>query len=83
MTQDKLKQYIALFGGVLGALLIFLKSLGLELTHFNDEVINSLVDLLTSMIPFILVMYGVWKNTYIVTRQAKKQEEELKKQGLK
>lgn len=83
MTQDKLKQYIALFGGVLGALLLFLQSLGVNLAHFNDESINAFVNVLESLIPFILVGYGVYKNSYIITKRAKEQEKELKEKGLK
>lgn len=83
MTADKLKQYIGLFGGVLGAVLLFLQSIGLTFTHFNDDTINAFVNVLESMIPFALVAYGVYKNTYIVTKRAKKQEIELKEKGLK
>lgn len=83
MTQDKLKQYIGLFGGVLGALLLFLQSLGVNLAHFNDESINAFVNVLESLIPFILVGYGVYKNSYIITKRAKEQEKELKEKGLK
>lgn len=83
MTADKLKQYIGLFGGVLGAVLLFLQSIGLTFTHFNDDTINAFVNVLESLIPFALVAYGVYKNTYIVTKRAKKQEIELKEKGLK
>lgn len=83
MTADKLKQYIGLFGGVLGALLLFLQSLGLTFTHFNDDTINAFVNVLESLIPFALVAYGVYKNSYIITKRAKEQENELKEKGLK
>ncbi|WP_010305445.1 phage holin [Kurthia senegalensis] len=83
MTQDKLKQYIALFGGLLGAILLFLQSLGINLTHFNDATINAFVHVLEALVPFILVGYGVYKNSYIITRKAKEQEKELKEKGLK
>lgn len=83
MTADKLKQYIGLFGGVLGAVLLFLQSIGLTFTHFNDDTINAFVNVLESLIPFILVAYGVYKNSYIITEKAKEQENELKKKGMK
>lgn len=83
MTADKLKQYIGLFGGVLGAVLLFLQSLGLTFTHFNNDTINAFVNALESLIPFVLVAYGVYKNSYIITKKAKKQENELKKRGMK
>lgn len=83
MTADKLKQYIGLFGGVLGAVLLFLQSIGLTFTHFNDDTINAFVNVLESLIPFILVAYGVYKNSYIITKQAIKQEKHLEEKGLK
>lgn len=83
MTADKLKQYIGLFGGVLGAVLLFLQSIGLTFTHFNDDTINAFVNVLESLIPFALVAYGVYKNSYIITKKAKEQENELKKKGMK
>lgn len=83
MTADKLKQYIGLFGGLLGAILLFLQSLGINLAHFNDATINAFVHVLESLVPFILVGYGVYKNSYIITKRAKEQEEHLKEKGLK
>lgn len=83
MTEDKLKQYIALFGGFLSALLLFLQALGIELTHFNDDVINAFTNAALTAVPFILATYGIWKNTYIVTDKARAQEEKLKEEGLK
>ncbi len=83
MNKDKLKQYIAFIGGALGGILLFLQSLGIELTHFNGETINAFTEMLMSFVPLILVSYGIWKNQYIVTKQAKEQEEELKRRGLK
>lgn len=83
LTTDKLKQYIALFGGLLSAVLLFLRALHLDLWWFNDEMINAFTDVLIAAIPFAIVIYGVWKNTYLVTKVAKIQEHELKKKGLK
>ena len=83
MTTDKLKQYIALFGGLLSAILLFLQSLGINFTWFTDDTINAFVEVLLNAVPFILVLYGVYKNTYIVTKKAKEQEKALKEEGLK
>lgn len=83
MTQDKLKQYIGLFGGLLGAILLFLQTLGLVFNWFSQDSIDAFINVLLALVPFIIVMYGVYKNSYIVTKQAKKQEQELKKKGLK
>lgn len=83
MTQDKLKQYIALFGGLLSAVLLFLQTLGLVFNWFNQDSIDAFINVLLAAVPFIVVMYGVYKNSYIVTKQAKAQEKELQKKGLK
>lgn len=80
---DKLKQYIALFGGLLSAVLLFLQSLGITFTWFTNETIDTFVNALLAAVPFILVVYGVYKNSYIVSKRAKEQEELLKQKGLK
>lgn len=82
MTTDKLKQYIGLFGGLLGAILLFLQSLGVTFTWFTNDTIDAFVNAALSAVPFILVIYGVWKNNYM-TKKAKEQEELLIKEGLK
>ena len=83
MTADKLKQYIALFGGLLSAILLFLQSIGINLTWFNNNSINSFVEVLVAAVPFVLVIYGIYKNTYIMSEHAKAQEDLLKKKGMK
>lgn len=83
MTADKLKQYIGFIGGALGGILLFLQSLGIELVHFNNDTIQAFTEMLLTFVPIILVGYGIWKNQYIVTDKAKRQEEELKRKGLK
>lgn len=83
MTTDKIKQYIAMVGGALGGVLLFLRSLEIELKHFNEVTIEAFVGMLVAFVPLMLIFYGVWKNTYLVTKIAKKQEDELKKKGLK
>lgn len=83
MTADKLKQYVALVGGFLGALLLFLQALGINLEWFNQQTIDSFVGVLLAAVPMVLVIYGVYKNSYIITQKAKKQEEVLKQKGLK
>lgn len=83
MTTEKLKQYIGLFGGLLSAVLLFLQSLGITFTWFTDQTIDAFVNALLATVPFVLVVYGVYKNSYIVTKQAREQEELLKKKGLK
>ncbi len=83
MDKDKLKQYIAFVGGALGGILFFLQSLDIEFLHFNNDTIDAFVGMLESFVPLILVGYGIWKNQYIVTDKAKKQEATLKYKGMK
>lgn len=83
MNTDKLKQYVALFGGWLSAILLFLGTLNVSFDWFNQESIDAFVVVLGASIPFILVLYGIWKNTYLVRKKAKAQENVLKRNGLK
>ena len=83
MTEEKLKQYIALFGGWLSAVLLFLGTLNIKFEWFNPESISAFVVVLTASVPFVLVGYGVWKNSYVITKKAKGQEEALKRMGWK
>lgn len=80
---DKLKQYVGLFGGLLSAVLLFLGTLNVEFEWFNSESIGAFEGVLIAVVPFALLIYGVYKNSYIITNKAKKQEQELKKKGLK
>lgn len=80
---DKLKQYISLFGGLLSAVLLFLGTLNVTFDWFNQESIDAFVVVLVAAVPFVLVLYGVYKNSYVLTDKAKRQERELKRRGLK
>lgn len=83
MTKDKLMQYIGLFGGLLSAVLLFLGTLNVEFKWFNTASIESFTAVLIASIPFIIAIYGVWKNSYILTQKAKTQEKVLERNGLK
>lgn len=83
MTADKIKQVIAAVGGVLSALYLFFQAIDVELAHFNEMTIEAFIGFLTALIPLILIGYGIWKNQYLVTKKAKKQEEALKRARLK
>lgn len=72
-----------MIGGVLGALLLFFQSLGFQLDWFNENTINSFINFLTALVPLVFALYGVYKNQYLVTKKATKQEKALKEQGLK
>ncbi|KOO49483.1 phage holin [Viridibacillus arvi] len=83
MTMEKLTQYIALFGGLLSAVLLFLQTLGIRVTWFTNETIDAFVNSLLAAVPFLLVVYGIYKNTYLLTKKASEQEKTLKSEGLK
>ena len=83
MTADKLEQYIGLFGGLLSAVLLFLCTLNVEFKWFNTASIESFTVVLIAAVPFIIAIYGVRKNSYILTKQARYQEDVLKNKGLK
>ena len=83
MAAEKLKQYIGLFGGLLSAVLLFLQTLGFYFDWFNQDSIDALVNVLLAAVPFVIVIYGVWKNSYVVTKSAREQEKLLKEKGLK
>ncbi|MFP3509838.1 phage holin [Peribacillus sp. SIMBA_075] len=80
---DKAKQYVAMIGGALGALLLFFQSLGYQVEWFNENTINSFINFLTAIVPLGFALYGVYKNQYLLTKKAINQEDTLKKQGLK
>lgn len=83
MNIDKVKQLVALIGGWLSAVLLFLQSLGVEFAWFTEETIGTFTGVLMATVPFVLVAYGVYKNSYVITDKAKRQEKELKEKGLK
>ena len=83
MTSDKLKQYIGLFGGMLGALYLALKASGIEVPFLMPEKLDAWQNFATSIVPFVIAIYGVYKNTYVILSHSKAQEEYLKENNLK
>lgn len=83
MSLEKLKQNVALFGGFLSALLLFLQSVDVSFSWFNSESINAFTNVMLSAVPLVIVFYGIYKNTYLVTNKSKEQEKLLKEKGLK
>lgn len=83
MSEDKLKQYVALFGGFLSAVLLFLGTINIKFEWFTVDSINAFVVVLMAAVPFVLAGYGVYKNSYLLSKKAKKQEDALKREGLK
>ncbi|WP_239733696.1 MULTISPECIES: phage holin [unclassified Mammaliicoccus] len=83
MNSDKLKQYIAMFGGFVGALYLALNASGISAEWINPEKVDLWLNVLNAGLPFVLVTYGVYKNTYLVTTKAKEQEQTLKDLDMK
>lgn len=81
--KDKVKQYVGLIGGFLGAIFLALKQVGIRFDWFNPESIEAWLNVLSTGAPLLFIGYGLYKNTFIITDKAKRQEKELEKQGLK
>lgn len=81
--EDKIKQYVALVGGFLGALYLALQASGISAEFINPQKVDAWINVINTGLPLVLVAYGVWKNTYLVKSKAKEQEQVLKEKGLK
>ena len=83
MNKDKTKQFVALVGGFLGSLYLALNASGISAEWINPQKVDAWVNVLNTGIPIALTFYGVYKNTFIITDKAKKQEEMLKQKDMK
>ncbi|WP_419791569.1 phage holin [Staphylococcus chromogenes] len=81
--EDKIKQYVALIGGFLGALYLALQASGISVEFINPQKVDAWINVINMGLPLVLVLYGVWKNTYLLKAKAKEQEKVLKEKGLK
>jgi predicted transporter len=81
MTTDKLKQYVAMIGGILGALLLFVRAIGHEISWFNEMTIEAFIVLLSALIPLAAIFYGIYKNQYLLS--IKENSKCLRRNGLK
>ena len=80
---DKVKQFIAMIGGFLGALYLALNASGISVEWLNPQRLNAWMSVLNTGIPIVFVLYGIWKNTFIFTNQSREQEKFLKQSGKK
>lgn len=80
---DKAKQVVALVGGFLSAIFLFLQTVGVAFDWYNPESIDAFVALLAAGVPLAFALYGIYKNSYLMSEKARKQEAELKRRGLK
>ncbi|GGI30977.1 PTS mannose transporter subunit IID [Staphylococcus chromogenes] len=81
--EDKVKQFIALIGGFLAAFYLALQASGISAEWINPQAVDAWINVLNTGVPLIMVSYGIWKNTFIVKKSARAQEEYLKEKGLK
>lgn len=81
--EDKIKQFIGLIGGFLGALYLALNTSGISAEWINPQKVDAWINVINTGLPLALVLYGVWKNTFIIKKSARDQEKYLKEKGLK
>lgn len=74
------KDILTLVCGFLTSLLLFLGSIGVKFQWF--ERVNAFIVLMSAASALIVNLYAVYKNTYVLTKKARKQKESLKKHGL-
>ncbi|MDU7037286.1 MAG: phage holin [Staphylococcus simulans] len=81
--EDKIKQFIGLIGGFLGALYLALNTSGISAEWINPQKVDAWINVINTGLPLALVSYGIWKNTFIIKKSARDQEKYLKEKGLK
>lgn len=80
---DKVKQFIAMIGGFIGALYLALNASGIQVEWLNPQKLNAWMNVLNTGIPIVFVLYGIWKNTFILKNHSREQEKILKQSGKK
>lgn len=85
-TNGFAKELSTLIGGWLSSLMILLGALNIKYEWLTEESISAFTVFIIATIvltAFIVNVYAVYKNTYVITEEAKEQKKELEKQGLK
>lgn len=77
------KDIVILVTGFLSAVLLFLGTINVYVEWFTADSINAFGVVLGAGIALGGALYAVYKNTYAVTRKARKQAEDLKERGLR
>lgn len=72
-----------LITSALSALLLFFATIGVAFDWFTMESINAFGILVGALIALGSALYGIYKNTYALTRKAKNQANLLRSRGLK
>lgn len=78
-----LKDILTLVCGFLSALLFFFSTIGITFSWFTQDSINAFIWVISAFVTLVINLYAVYKNTYVITKKARLQKEELKKKGLK
>ncbi len=78
-----MKDILTLLGGFLSALLFFFSTIGISFSWFTEDSINAFIWVLAAFITLAVNLYAVYNNTYVITKKARIQKEELEKKGLK
>lgn len=76
------KDITILVTAALSALLLFLATVGVSFEWFTLNSINAFEVLLGALVTLGATLYGIYKNTHIITERARKQKEELKRRNL-
>jgi protein-S-isoprenylcysteine O-methyltransferase Ste14 len=77
------KDIVILVTGFLSTLLLFLGTINVYFEWFTMNSINAFGALLGAGIALAGALFAVYKNTYAVTRKARKQKALLERNGLK
>lgn len=77
------KDIVILVTGFLSTLLLFLGTINVYFEWFTMNSINAFGALLGAGIALVGSLFAVYKNTYAVTRKARKQKAMLEREGLK
>lgn len=49
----------------------------------KPDKLNAWMNVFNTGVPILFVLYGIWKNTFIITNQSRAQEKFLKESGKK
>lgn len=83
MKKENAKELATLITGWLTALMGFLATLNIKFEWLTEASINAFGVFVVATITLVVSAYAIYKNTFVITKKAKKQKEELKRKGLK
>lgn len=80
---DKIKQFIAMIGGFISSVYLALNASGIHINWLHPKNIEPWMQVFNTGIPILFIIYGIWKNTFILTNRSREQEMFLKQSGRK